>query len=71
MNFRFTKAFFVPLVVLVSVLTLTSCGKDYDIVSEYVVREPIANTSTNSSIDSNSFGLAVINDIATASVKKK
>ena len=39
MSLRFFKTFFVPLLVVMFVLSLTSCGKDYDLVSEIVVRD--------------------------------
>lgn len=39
MSLRFLKTFFVPLLVVMSTLSLTSCGKDYDLVSEIVVRD--------------------------------
>ena len=44
MKFHPTKAFFVPVAAIVFLLSLSSCGKDYDLVSDYVVRE---NVETN------------------------
>lgn len=44
MKFHLTKAFFVPVAAIVFLLSLSSCGKDYDLVSDYVVRE---NVETN------------------------
>jgi len=44
MKFHLTKAFFVPVAAIVFLLSLSSCGKDYDLVSNYVVRE---NVETN------------------------
>ncbi|MEP3373360.1 MAG: hypothetical protein ABJL43_15370 [Maribacter dokdonensis] len=44
MKFQLTKAFFVPVAAIVFLLSLSSCGKDYDLVSDYVVRE---NVETN------------------------
>ncbi|SEB94800.1 hypothetical protein SAMN05192540_1962 [Maribacter dokdonensis] len=44
MKFHLTKAFFVPAAAIVFFLSLSSCGKDYDLVSDYVVRE---NVETN------------------------
>lgn len=44
MKFHLNKAFFVPVAAIVFLLSLSSCGKDYDLVSDYVVRE---NVETN------------------------
>lgn len=44
MKFHLTKAFFVPVAAIVFLLSLSSCGKDYDLVSDFVVRE---NVETN------------------------
>ena len=44
MKFHLPKAFFVPVAAIVFLLSLSSCGKDYDLVSDYVVRE---NVETN------------------------
>lgn len=71
MKFNFPKAFFVPLVLVLTVLSLTSCGKDYDLVSEYVVRDGNTKSSINKMNDEDTFSVAVINDITTDSVKKK
>ena len=71
MKFNFLKAFFVPLVLVLTVLSLTSCGKDYDLVSEYVVRDGNTKSSINKMNDEDTFSVAVINDITTDSVKKK
>lgn len=40
MRVPFFKTFFVPLAVVVFLLSLTSCGKDHDLVSDFVVRDP-------------------------------
>lgn len=71
MKFHFSKAFFVPLVVVLSVLSLTSCGKDYDLVSEYVVRDATTNLLLNNTFEKSTIGVAVINNSIRNAVKKK
>ena len=50
-----TKTFFVPLAAVVFLLSLSSCGKDYDLVSEYVVRENAKKVITKNTSDNNNF----------------
>ncbi|WP_396632052.1 hypothetical protein [Maribacter sp. R86514] len=50
-----TKTFFVPLAAVVFLLSLSSCGKDYDLVSEYVVRENAEKVITKNTSDNNNF----------------
>ncbi|WP_299796856.1 hypothetical protein [uncultured Maribacter sp.] len=56
-----TKTFFVPVAAIIFLLSLSSCGKDYDLVSEYVVRDNtetvISNNTTN-----NNLGVVVIDN---------
>ncbi|SNR30192.1 hypothetical protein SAMN04488009_1041 [Maribacter sedimenticola] len=67
----FSKTFFVPLVILLSMLCLTSCGKDYDLVSEYVVRNATSNDLIHGSVENASFNVHVVNDPLEGTVKKK
>lgn len=67
----FSKTFFVPLTVFISFLCLTSCGKDYDLVSEYVVRNATSNDLIHGAVENASFGIHVVNDLMDETVKKK
>ncbi|WP_405410351.1 hypothetical protein [Maribacter sp. Asnod1-A12] len=50
-----TKTFFVPIAAVIFLLSLSSCGKDYDLVSEYVVRENAEKVITKNTSDNNNF----------------
>lgn len=52
MKFHLTKAFFVPVAAIVFLLSLSSCGKDYDLVSDYVVRENVETNILEDNINS-------------------
>ncbi|TDT47138.1 hypothetical protein CLV90_1209 [Maribacter spongiicola] len=60
MKFNTTKAFFVPLAAVLFLLSLSSCGKDYDLVSEYVVRDNTEKSISTSSLNTD-LGVAAIN----------
>ncbi|WP_324023568.1 hypothetical protein QSV08_11855 [Maribacter sp. BPC-D8] len=60
-----TKTFFVPVAAIIFLLSLSSCGKDYDLVSEYVVRDNAEKVISNNTADSNNFGVAVIDNAST------
>ncbi|MDF4202194.1 hypothetical protein PXD56_04475 [Maribacter sp. SA7] len=66
MKFYPTKAFFVPVAAIVFLLSLSSCGKDYDLVSEYVVRDNVEKITNNDSENTN-FGMTVSNASSTQS----
>jgi len=70
MKLNFSRTFFVPLVVVVSILSLTSCGKDYDLVSEYVVRDATNKLQVSNTLNSNTSTAAVMNNISSVTVKK-
>ncbi|WP_036152268.1 hypothetical protein [Maribacter forsetii] len=55
MKFHSTKAFFVPVAAIIFLLSLSSCGKDYDLVSEFVVRENAEKVITKNTSDNNNF----------------
>ncbi|WP_282049330.1 hypothetical protein [Maribacter aquivivus] len=59
-----TKTFFVPVAAIIFLLSLSSCGKDYDLVSEYVVRDNAEKVISNNTTDSNNFGVAVIDNVS-------
>jgi len=61
MKFHPTKAFFVPVAAIVFLLSLSSCGKDYDLVSDYVVRENVETDLINENLDTQKTDVAVIN----------
>lgn len=61
MKFNTTKAFFVPVAAFLFLLSLSSCGKDYDLVSEYVVRDNTEKTISNNSLNNTNLGVASIN----------
>ncbi|MGO4918206.1 hypothetical protein [Maribacter spongiicola] len=61
MKFNTTKAFFVPVAAILFLLSLSSCGKDYDLVSEYVVRDNTEKTISNNSLNNTNLGVASIN----------
>lgn len=71
MKFNFPKAFFVPLVLVLTVLSLTSCGKDYDLVSEYVVRDANTKLLLKYTPKKSTIVVPVMNDITSIAVKKK
>ncbi|TLP75447.1 hypothetical protein [Maribacter sp. ACAM166] len=71
MKLHFSKTFFVPLVVIVSSLSLTSCGKDYDLVSEYVVRDTTTKLLSTNNLVKSPVDVAVINNITSDTVEKK
>ncbi|MDO1513679.1 hypothetical protein Q2T41_19275 [Maribacter confluentis] len=52
-------------------LCLASCGKDYDLVSEYVVRNATSNDLIHGSVENASFNVHVVNDPLEGTVKKK
>ncbi|WP_299320923.1 hypothetical protein [uncultured Maribacter sp.] len=54
-----TKIFFVP-VAIIFLLSLSSCGKDYDLVSEYVVRDNTETVISNNT--TNNLGVMVIDN---------
>jgi len=62
MKFHPTKAFFIPVTTLVFLLSLSSCGKDYDLVSEYVVRDKIEFNIMNEDADIQNSGVSVMNN---------
>ena len=62
MKFNTTKTFFVPIAAFIFLLSLSSCGKDYDLVSEYVVRDNTEKVISNNTTDSYNLGVAVIDN---------
>ena len=71
MKLHLTHQFFVLLSVTIFLLSLSSCGKDYDLVSEYVVRDTAQNVLLNSTQKTNNLGVTVINEVSVQQVKKK
>lgn len=39
MKLLFSRTFFAPVVLIFSMLSLASCGKEHDLVAEYIVRD--------------------------------
>ncbi|MEP2280910.1 hypothetical protein [Maribacter sp.] len=68
MKFFPTKAFFVPVAAIVFLLSLSSCGKDYDLVSEFVVRDNVEKITNNDSENTN-FGITVSNNVSSTQSK--
>ncbi|HDZ06537.1 hypothetical protein LCGC14_0053120 [marine sediment metagenome] len=69
MKLNITKTFFVPLAAVVFLLSLSSCGKDYDLVSEYVVRDNTEKNILNNDTNTQNSGVTVINNVSTPVAK--
>lgn len=69
MKLNITKTFFVPLAAVVFLLSLSSCGKDYDLVSEYVVRDNTEKNILNNDTNTQNSGVTVINNMSTPVAK--
>ena len=69
MKLNITKTFFVPLAAVVFLLSLSSCGKDYDLVSEYVVRDNTEKNILNNDTNTQNSGVIVINNMSTPVAK--
>lgn len=63
MKFYPTKAFFVPVAAIIFLLSLSSCGKDYDLVSEYVVRDNTELKILNDDTEVQNSSIALIKNI--------
>lgn len=63
MKLIFTKALFVLILVLSAVISLTSCGKEHDLVSEFVVRDVSPKTQLGISEDHIKLGTGQIQKI--------
>tara|TARA_R110002051_G_scaffold64139_2_gene116778 strand:- start:26313 stop:26528 length:216 start_codon:yes stop_codon:yes gene_type:complete len=71
MKLHLSKPFFVPTLALIFLLSLSSCGKDYDLVSEYVIRDATQKIQLNHTDNNDTLGVAVINTDREDGVKKK
>jgi len=71
MRFKLSRTFFVPLVAIIFLLSLSSCGKDYDLVSEYVIRDTNQQVQLNSGQDNSILNVDVVNNTTTNELKKK
>ena len=69
MKLNITKTFFVPVAVVVFLLSLSSCGKDYDLVSEYVVRDNTEKNILNNDSNTQNSGVTAINNTNTQVAK--
>lgn len=69
MKFNTTKTFFVPIAAVVFLLSLSSCGKDYDLVSEYVVRDNTEKNNLNNDSNTQNSGVTAINNTNTQVAK--
>ncbi|WP_419213956.1 hypothetical protein ACNR9Q_07335 [Maribacter sp. X9] len=65
------RTFFVALSVLFIVLSLSSCGKEYDLVSEFVVRAPIDKTPLDYLQDPSDSEVTLVTAILSEDEKKK
>lgn len=71
MKLKLSKTFFAPLAAIIFLLSLSSCGKDYDLVSEYVVRDANKQVQLNNIQDNNNVNVSVVNDLTITEIKKK
>ncbi len=71
MTFKLSRTFFVPLASIIFLLSLSSCGKDYDLVSEYVIRDANEQVQLSTIKDNNLHNVAVVHTSTTNEVKKK
>jgi type 1 fimbria pilin len=71
MKLHLTQQFFVLLSAIVFLLSLSSCGKDYDLVSEYVVRDTAQKVLLSNTQESTDLGINVLNGNSNLEVKKK
>jgi hypothetical protein len=71
MRFKLSRTFFVPLAAIIFLLSLSSCVKDYDLVSEYVIRDTNQQVQLNSVQDNRILNVDVVNNTTTNELKKK
>lgn len=71
MAFKLSRTFFVPLASIIFLLSLSSCGKDYDLISEYVIRDANLQVQLNTTQDNNLQNVALVSTSTTNEVKKK
>ena len=71
MAFKLSRTFFVPLASIIFLLSLSSCGKDYDLISEYVIRDANLQVQLNTTQDNNLQNVAFVSTSTTNEVKKK
>ena len=71
MAFKLSRTFFVPLAAIIFLLSLSSCGKDYDLISEYVIRDANLQVQLNTTQDNNLQNVALVSTSTTNEVKKK
>ncbi|APQ18026.1 hypothetical protein [Maribacter hydrothermalis] len=71
MKLHLSKTFFVPTLAIIFLLSLSSCGKDYDLVSEYVIRDATQKIQLNHIEHNDTLGVAVVNAVTEDNVKKK
>ncbi|MDF4221473.1 hypothetical protein [Maribacter huludaoensis] len=64
MKFYPNKAFFVPVAAIVFLLSLSSCGKDYDLVSEYVVRDNAEKVITSNNTENPNYSVTISNELS-------
>ena len=65
------RSFFVPLSVVFVVLSLSSCGKDYDLVSEFVVRGPVNKIKSDYLQESSESEATLLTALLSEDEKKK
>ncbi|SEL19431.1 hypothetical protein SAMN04488008_103102 [Maribacter orientalis] len=71
MAFKLSRTFFVPLASIIFLLSLSSCGKDHDLISEYVIRDANLQVQLNTTQDNNLQNVALVSTSTTNEVKKK
>ena len=71
MAFKLSRTFFVPLASIIFLLSLSSCGKDHDLISEYVIRDTNLQVQLNTTQDNNLQNVALVSTSTTNEVKKK
>ena len=71
MTFKLSRTFFVPLASIIFLLSLSSCGKDYDLVSEYVIRDTNQQVQLSTVQDDNNLKIAAVHSSTSNEIKKK
>jgi hypothetical protein len=71
MTFKLSRTFFVPLASIIFLLSLSSCGKDYDLVSEYVIRDANEQVQLSTIQDDNILKISAVHTSSNSEIKKK
>lgn len=71
MTFKLSRTFFVPLTSIIFLLSLSSCGKDYDLVSEYVIRDANKQVQLSTTQEDNTLKITAVHTSSANEIKKK